>query len=208
MISRTISLFAAPLALAVIMSGCAAPTDAPSSSTSESGEQDLTSTAFTKLPASQTLKNPAFQSLRALYSSTTYEYQDIQDATAFSFKAGSMSDADALALVKGIAKSAGYNEVHAYTLNAAGTPKRLGKLAYTLASEIRASGDDANSPKLQGAMVHAFSLPGKTPGGSIKVFTAVGPGDDHDGDNQDRQAIFLDTSVGVALVLQGQSIDR
>jgi len=48
MISRTISLFAAPLALAVIMSGCAAPTDAPSSSASESGEQDLTSTAFTK----------------------------------------------------------------------------------------------------------------------------------------------------------------
>jgi hypothetical protein len=197
------------LSLAVLLVGCSgSPSDDSAAAASQADEQDLTTASVSKLPASQSLHNPAFDSMRSLYAKTTYEYQDIQDTSAFSFKASaSMSDADALATAKAIAKSAGYNEVHAYTLNAAGTPKRLARLANTLATQIRASGDDANSPKLEAAMVRAFALPGKTPGGSIKVFTAVGPGDDHDFDNQDREAIFLDVAEGQALVLQGQSID-
>src|SRR5262249_13009159 len=114
----------------------------------------------------------------------------------------------ALALAKAVAKKAGYGSVHHFVLTPTGTPKQLGKLANTLAQNISASGDDKNTPKLVDAMKTAFSLPGAKPGGAIRVFTAIGPGDDHDWDNVDREAIFVDATDGDVLVLQGQALDR
>lgn len=210
--SRSISILNtfASLAAVAVMAGCSASSSDPAADGNQGDEQDVTGgAAATKMGASQALKNASFQGLRTLYAKTTYDYQTISDTSAFSFAAApAMSDAQALGLAKSIAKTAGYGSVHQFVLNAAGTPKRLGHLANTLSSDICASGDDANSPKLATAMIKAFALPGKTPGGSIKVFSAIGPGDDHDGDNVDRESIFIDTTTGEALVLQGQSIDR
>jgi hypothetical protein len=208
--SRSIFLFnflASCVAVAAL-AGCAV---SPSDSAAEGAaadQQDLTAASATKLPDSKPLTNASFQSLRTLYSATSYDYQSIKDTSAFSFAAApAMTDAQALSLAKSIAQTAGYGSVHAYVLNASGTPKRLGHLANTLASDICANGDDANTPKLVAALVKAFALPGKAPGGAIKVFSAIGPGDDHDGDNVDREAILVDTADGEALVLQGQAID-
>jgi hypothetical protein len=215
MSSRIISVFTSLVSIATlaVMAGCSAPASDASASadgTQQGDEQDVTSApSATKLPSSQVLKNASFQSLRTLYANTTYDYQTISDTSAFSFgQAPAMTDAQALGLAKSIAKTAGYGEVHQFVLNAAGTSKTLGHLANTLSTDVCASGDDKNTPKLVAAMIKAFALPGKTPGGSIKVFSAIGPGDDHDGDNVDREVIFVDTTDGEALVLQGQALDR
>jgi len=208
MSSRTISVVNTLVSLAAVavFAGCSGE---PAADGTQGEEQDLSAETATKIADSHALKNASFQALRTLYSKTTYDYQTISDTSAFSFAAApSMSDAQALALAKSIAKTAGYGSVHQFVLNAAGTPKKLGHLASTMASNICAEGDDKNSPKLDAAMIKAFALPGKAPGDSIKVFSAIGPGDDHDGDNVDRESIFIDTADGEVLVLQGQAIDR
>ncbi|HEY8074937.1 MAG TPA: hypothetical protein VIF62_12525 [Labilithrix sp.] len=198
----------ATLTAVAAITGCSGASSDASDSPVSGDEQDLSAAGATKLADGKALANGSFQALRTLYAKTTYEYQDISGTEAFSFKASaSMSDADALALAKAVAKQDKFAEVHQYTLNAAGTPKRLGHLANILAQDIQASGDDTNTPKLVGAMTAAFSLPSKTPGGAIKVFSAIGPGDDHDGDNVDREVLFVDAAHGEVLVLQGQSID-
>jgi hypothetical protein len=200
----------ASLVAVAVLAGCSgAPSDDPATDGTPAAEQDLSTESATKIADSRALKNASFQALRTLYSKTTYDYQTISNTTAFTFAAAaSMNDAQALALAKAIAKTAGYGSVHQFVLNAAGTPKKLGHLASTMASNICAEGDDKNSPKLDAAIVKAFALPGKAPGESIKVFSAIGPGDDHDGDNVDRESIFIDTAGGEVLVLQGQAIDR
>jgi hypothetical protein len=212
MSSRRISVLhtLASLAAVAVLAGCSASSSDPTNGGASQGdEQDVTAAATTKVADGHALTNVSFQSLRTLYSKTTYDYQTISNTNAFSFApSAAMSDAQALSLAKSIAKIAGYHTVHQFVLNAAGTPKRLGHLANTLSTNICAEGDDANSPKLVAAMTKAFALPGQTPGASIKVFSAIGPGDDDDGDNVDRESIFIDTADGEALVLQGQSIDE
>lgn len=195
----------AGLALALFVSGCAAE----GADAAQDSSEDLSSApATTKLADTAPLHSPSFQSMRTFWNGATFQLADIQSATAFTYaKQSSMSDAQALVLAKAIAKTANYKETKQYTLNAQGTPSELNHLAANLEQQIRGDQDDTNTPKLTADMLAAFALPGKAPGGSIKVFVAIGPGDDHDGDNQDREAIFLDTQAGEAVVLQGQSID-
>lgn len=195
-------------ALLALVSGCAAESSGGSGAAQDASEDLSSAPTTTQLKDNVALHNASFESMRTFWNGTQFANADIQGATAFTFaKAPAMTDAQALVLAKAIAKTAKYKEVNQYVLNAQGTSAQLEHLAGALEQQIRATDDDTNTPKLTAAMLKAFSLPGQKPGGAIKVFVGIGPGDDHDYDNQDREAIFVDTEDGEAVVLQGQSID-